>query len=342
MDAPPVQYVRTGDGYDIAYTVSGQGTPVILMPAPINHVELYWRSQMFGPAYEALAGKFRLVCYDSRGMGLSTRGLGADFSYGDWERDLDSLLGHLEINRCVLLGRLATGHMGIRYANACPERVAGLILWNTPLSRGAAIPAALDSLSLEAEAVWVETTARLAYPLEAPEAARRLVRESMTMSDYLTYARAFGTQSIEGECRRLAVPSLLLASRGQSYLLADEIESHRLAAAIPRARLAIFDGPGGGLWVKKGIPPALRLVEEFVSSLSLASQEVLPSAAVGLSYREVEVLRLLAAGRSNQQIADELVISRNTVRRHVSNIFDKTGVANRTEAAGYARDHGLA
>jgi NarL family two-component system response regulator LiaR len=64
--------------------------------------------------------------------------------------------------------------------------------------------------------------------------------------------------------------------------------------------------------------------------------------AQDLSLRELEVLRLLAAGRSNQQIADELVISLNTVRRHVSNIFDKTGVANRTEAAGYARDHGLA
>jgi DNA-binding NarL/FixJ family response regulator len=61
----------------------------------------------------------------------------------------------------------------------------------------------------------------------------------------------------------------------------------------------------------------------------------------GLSVRELEVLRLLAAGRSNQQIADELVISLNTVRRHVSNVFDKTGAANRAQAAVYARDHGI-
>src|SRR3972149_5765692 len=68
-----------------------------------------------------------------------------------------------------------------------------------------------------------------------------------------------------------------------------------------------------------------------------------PSSALpgGLSQREVEVLRLIAAGRSNPQIADELVISLNTVQRHVSNILDKTGAANRTEAAGYARDKGL-
>jgi DNA-binding NarL/FixJ family response regulator len=62
----------------------------------------------------------------------------------------------------------------------------------------------------------------------------------------------------------------------------------------------------------------------------------------GLSEREVEVLRLVAAGRSNQQIADELVISQNTVIRHVSNIFAKTGAANRAQATAYAKDHGIA
>jgi DNA-binding CsgD family transcriptional regulator len=66
-----------------------------------------------------------------------------------------------------------------------------------------------------------------------------------------------------------------------------------------------------------------------------------PSFPDGLSGREVEVLRLLAAGRTNQQIADTLFISLNTVLRHVSNIFDKTGAANRTEAAAYAHRHGF-
>jgi DNA-binding NarL/FixJ family response regulator len=63
--------------------------------------------------------------------------------------------------------------------------------------------------------------------------------------------------------------------------------------------------------------------------------------ATGLSAREIEVLRFVSAGKSNQQIADELVISVNTVRRHVSNILDKTGAANRAQAVAYARDHGI-
>ncbi|HLZ68755.1 MAG TPA: LuxR C-terminal-related transcriptional regulator [Dehalococcoidia bacterium] len=61
----------------------------------------------------------------------------------------------------------------------------------------------------------------------------------------------------------------------------------------------------------------------------------------GLSAREVEVLRLVALGKSNREIAAALVISVNTVFQHVRSILNKTGCANRTEAAGYALRHGL-
>jgi len=61
----------------------------------------------------------------------------------------------------------------------------------------------------------------------------------------------------------------------------------------------------------------------------------------GLSPRELEVVRLVAAGRSNQAIAAELFLSEKTVARHVSNIFGKLGVGSRTAAAAYAYEHGL-
>jgi DNA-binding CsgD family transcriptional regulator len=61
--------------------------------------------------------------------------------------------------------------------------------------------------------------------------------------------------------------------------------------------------------------------------------------AAGLSPRELEVLRLVAAGKSNQAIATELVISERTVERHMSNIFGKLGVGSRTAAAAHAFAH---
>lgn len=62
----------------------------------------------------------------------------------------------------------------------------------------------------------------------------------------------------------------------------------------------------------------------------------------GLTPREVEVLRLVTAGRSNRDIAAELVLSEKTVARHLSNIYAKLDVDSRTRAAAYAFQHGLA
>jgi DNA-binding CsgD family transcriptional regulator len=61
----------------------------------------------------------------------------------------------------------------------------------------------------------------------------------------------------------------------------------------------------------------------------------------GLTEREVEVLRLVASGRSNAQIAGELFLSERTVARHLSNIFTKLEVGSRTAAAAFAFDHDL-
>jgi len=93
-------------------------------------------------------------------------------------------------------------------------------------------------------------------------------------------------------------------------------------------------------------PPWLERLDALRSRLGGegTAAAAAPAAATypdGLSEREVEVLRLVAAGSSNQQIADELVISLNTVRRHVSNVFDKIGVANRTQATAYALRNSL-
>ncbi len=61
----------------------------------------------------------------------------------------------------------------------------------------------------------------------------------------------------------------------------------------------------------------------------------------GLTAREVEVIRLLASGQSNKEIADQLFLSPKTVARHLSNIFAKTGSSSRAAATAYAYDHGL-
>ena len=65
------------------------------------------------------------------------------------------------------------------------------------------------------------------------------------------------------------------------------------------------------------------------------------SAPAGLSPREVEVLRLLAAGRTSKEIAEALVLSIRTVERHITHIYEKIGARGRADATAFALKHGL-
>jgi DNA-binding NarL/FixJ family response regulator len=75
--------------------------------------------------------------------------------------------------------------------------------------------------------------------------------------------------------------------------------------------------------------------------LESSSRALRPAAAGGLCERVIQVLRLVAVGKTNRQIARELFISERTVERHVSNIFDKLDVPSRAAATAYAYQHQL-
>lgn len=123
-----------------------------------------------------------------------------------------------------------------------------------------------------------------------------------------------------------------------------------------QARLALAQGGRGSAGQARSLfEQALRLFEQMqlageASALRLELQHIprkSPSRQshprpAGLSAREVEVLRLVAAGQTNQQIAKNLVLSERTVANHLLHIFNKLGVENRAAAAAFAIRHGLA
>jgi DNA-binding CsgD family transcriptional regulator len=138
-------------------------------------------------------------------------------------------------------------------------------------------------------------------------------------------ADAFGYGYLyeEARCRwRLAEAWLLEGDRDQ-------------AAEAARAAHEIAGRLGAG--------PLLAALEDLGrrGRLDLGGQQRQPGAAPALTPRELEVLRLVAAGRSNGQIAEALFISRKTASVHVSNILAKLGVHTRTEAAAEAHRLGL-
>jgi LuxR family transcriptional regulator, maltose regulon positive regulatory protein len=111
-----------------------------------------------------------------------------------------------------------------------------------------------------------------------------------------------------------------LATRGDAAVAAY---AGRLLAAFPAARAAAAE-PAAHVQAQAGVPlPAQAGLVET------------------LSDRELEVLRLVAEGKSNQEIAGELVVVTGTVKRHLNNIFGKLGVSSRTQAVARARELGL-
>ena len=111
-----------------------------------------------------------------------------------------------------------------------------------------------------------------------------------------------------------------------SYLLKD-VKATELVEAIRRAAR-------GEATLHPKI--AARVIKSF---RSLAPEELNPY--IALTEREMEVLKLIANGSSNDQIAEQLVISVGTVKGHVSNILSKLHLADRTQAAAYAWQRGI-
>ena len=343
MQAPPVRYVTTPDGYDIAYTICGEGPSFVCAPLGIfNHVQLNWeRAQSVGPWLGELASRFRLVHFDGRGQGLSTRGLGGLRSMADYCRDLEAVVEALELDRFVLYGGAAFTHVAVHYAVLHPEKVAALILVLAARS-GAAWP---RGMTLVAEENWeLYLRSRLPTNLNRAEADRHAasLRQSITPEDFTTLSRVFSESDVSALLPRIEAPALVIHPKHQAWV--SEEEAVKLAAAIPGSRLVLDEG---GETAAEDAAAAVRLMDAFLAELpevgpaGTARASERPVNPDRLSGREIEVLRLVAEGRSNAEISEALVISTNTVVRHLSNIFAKIDVHNRTEAASYAHRRGL-
>jgi len=143
----------------------------------------------------------------------------------------------------------------------------------------------------------------------------------------------------EGDARG-ALADLRPAASGWQELGAP-YEAARVRVLVALACRALGDRDTADLEIEAaraafeqlGAAPALAGID----SLAFPSK----SSPGGLTDREIEVLRLVAAGKTNRTIANDLVLSQKTIDRHVSNIFTKIGVTSRTAAAAYAYEHGL-
>jgi DNA-binding NarL/FixJ family response regulator len=227
----------------------------------------------------------------------------------------------------------------------------GLSLLRAAQGQIDAATASIRSVLLDAKSLAARARALVAAA-EILLAAKDIEGASDAVTELSDLAAAVGAPLLHAWCAH-AKGAVLLAQEniaGASPVLAqacdgwrdlsmpyEEAQAHLLLATVCERR-GDLDGR------RLEIDAAKRLFEELGADycLNRLPEQTERGRSHGpLSDRESQVLRLLAAGKTNRELAEALFISEKTVARHVSNIFDKLGVSTRTGAAAWAYEHKL-
>jgi DNA-binding CsgD family transcriptional regulator/pimeloyl-ACP methyl ester carboxylesterase len=345
MNTPAAQYVDAADGFSIAYTIEGAGRPAIMMPQSwFQHLIAGRNVPGLRDGIAWISARFELIRYDRRGQGMSGRGLPATHTWHDYELDLEAVADRAALEPFAIFAGVEAAATAIPYVAAHPERVSALILLNPAVWKQSG-ERYLADVAEYAERDWEYFVTRTAQGLAGylgfnPSgadlgAAKEVVRTVTSQADFLAYCRSFGEQSVEAILPSLQVPTLIMATRSDRNADGTEATSRRLAAMIPGARLAVFENNFD--------PGRFAVMDEFLSGMQTPEQVREPASLplTALSAREREILRLVAAGLTNREIAADLVISVRTVARHITNLYIKIGVSNKAEATAYAIRRGL-
>ena len=336
---PRIQYARTSDGVNIAFWAMGAGPPLLHLPwGTLSHCQGEWRLDSCRGWYERFAGRNTVIRYDPRGCGLSDP-IDGPLSVDELLRDMEAVVAALDLSQVAIFGAGESGNMAIAYAAEHPELVSRLVLWccyarpsDREQSPGYQATAALVE---QDPVIFSETVSRIVLGWSAGDEAHTLaaaIRAIDPVSLRLLF-ETFERVDLSALLSMVASPTLVMHRRGWRNPGLDA--ARVLAAGIPNAKMLIVEGDSGVPY-GSGMDEVAAAVEAHLEDTNTG---VLPA---GLSAREVEVLRLVAAGKSNRDIGEALSISLNTVDRHVFNIRTKIGAANRAEAASFAVRHGLA
>lgn len=344
-----IRFCTTPDGVRIAYATSGGGPPLVKVANWMTHLEFDWESPVWRHWLTELSHDHTYVRYDARGCGLSDRDI-PELSFEAWVRDLETVVDAAGVEQFPLLGLSQGGPIAIAYAVRHPERVSHLILHGA-YARGWLKRSPTPEQRKEAE--MMNELAELGWGKENPAFRQffttqfipegtpeqhhwwnRLQQVTTSPQNAARFMRVFNEIDVTALAPQVTCPTLVLHSTRDARVPFEE--GRLIASLIPGARFVALESRNHVLLEQE---PAWRRWREEVRAF-------LPAASTGgafdkLTPRERELVELIAQGLDNAQIAVRLKVSEKTVRNHITSIFAKLEVENRSQAIVLARDAGF-
>jgi pimeloyl-ACP methyl ester carboxylesterase/DNA-binding CsgD family transcriptional regulator len=338
-----VGFCRLADGSRVAYASMGAGPALVMPPGWLCHLEESWAHPAAASARERFAASHRFVWFDRLGCGLSDR-TGFEPSLENDVAQLRAVLDHAGIERANLIGYSYGAPPVALFAVRYPERVERLVFYSA-FARGAAVS------TREAHAALMQVIrldwgvgSRALASLLVPNASSgdlswfaRFQRRATSSEDAARLLDHRWSMDVRDVLPSIRVPTLVLHNSGDRAIPLSAGEE--IAALVPGAQLRVLDGNEHDPFIRD----AGSVVEEILAFVQGREPTVepvdLPHAA--LTPREREVLRQIAEGDANKQIASSLGVSVATVERHVTNLYRKLGAQGRADATRAAVAMGL-
>ncbi len=329
-----VRFCELG-GRRIAYATVGEGPPLVFGGRWVTHLEEEWDDPRARSFFEELAATHRVVRYDRLGTGLSDRARGGAPTVESEASALAAVIDACGEEPAAVFACSCAGVAAAHLASASPERIGRLVFFGSYVSRADVPEATRRSLVDFVRTNWplaAQMLAGLNVPHADGDAIEALSRYQRHSAD-AEVAAAFLELDLTSDARAVlpcvTVPALVLHRRGDRTVPIGH--GRELAALLPDARFVTLSGDSHLPWMDDQREVQRALVG-FLSGVAAAEA----NADSPLSRRETEVLRLVAAGLSNREIAASLVLSEHTIHRHVANVLRKLGQSSRAAAAAQA------
>ncbi len=348
MAPPKIRFAATADGVPIAFRTLGKGPAIcFLFPYHVNHLTLNWDVPLHRGAFQYLARCFTVINLDFRGSGSSERSV-SSLSLDMFAEDLRAVLACLQIDRVALCAMGDAALIACNFAALWPARVSSAVFI-----------AAGDSetnrrvLSLRHANPKLEANLRGALlgglaDEDNASALSAVARKALTSDSLSHWEKVLSESRLTSIAPGMAAPALFLHAADDELVSVQDVETLVRERMTNAALMKVPGKSGMDIWRDRNAMQAIARffakgfgVEAEVSRAHRGRRQTTAEYPAGLSEREADVLRHVAAGRTNQQISQRLFISLNTVNFHLRNIFNKTAAANRTEAASFAHRHGI-